>query len=95
MASVMEHIHPNGEVRAFRVQVHDHGSFLAVSTYVNDESPGTSSVSFFTHSREEVDTIMRGMAAAVREWFREPEPDYDAIAAEMAEDAYMESVRGI
>jgi hypothetical protein len=86
MATFTQNIHPTGGVQSASVTVKGYNDFYVVALYVGDTEPGTSDVAVFCWNRDEVDTIMRGMAAAVRQWFgkSEPEPDYDAIAAEMA-----------
>ena len=52
---------------------------------------------YFMNDREKVDQIMAGMAHAAAEYFssrNEPEPDWDAIAAEMDEDYHSEEALG-
>lgn len=97
MATMTQNIHPTEGIRSARVTVNGYSDFYAVSLYFRDGAPGETDVSVFCWKREEVDTIMRAMAAAVRDYFPEPEPemDYESIAAEMDADLYTESVRGI
>ena len=50
-------------------------------------------VTYYMDTRDQADQIMAGMAHAAAEYFssrNEPEPDWDAIAAEMEEDYHSE-----
>ena len=72
-------------------------TYSTVDIDVRDESNGFYKVHLFCESESEMIIIMTAMAKAVREYFgdAEPEPDYEAIASEMATDLYMETVRGV
>lgn len=70
--------------------------FSVVKVEVRDEDGHLHMINIFV-DEEGANCLMRTMAAAAREHFgnAEPEPDYDAIAAEMEEDRYAESSRGL
>jgi hypothetical protein len=76
--------------------VEDHPEFSLVIVEVRDEDGHRHLMNIFL-DEEGADCLMLAMATAAREHFgsAEPEPDYDAIAAEMEEDRYAEASRGL
>jgi hypothetical protein len=86
-----------GNVKTAVVAVNRYSTFMTVDVNVKDTDHNGYEVVLFPRSEEDVAVIMAAMAKAVREYFgdAEPEPDYEAIASEMATDLYMETVRGV
>ena len=96
MAIITTNVHPNEVVKA-EVVVDRHKGFTTVDVEVRDKNHNNHKVNIFCHNHAEVDVIMSAMAKAVREYYgnAEPEPDWDAIAAEMGAERHMEEVRGL
>lgn len=89
-------IHPNG---IDKVSVEDASGvgYRCVQISVRGEKSGYHTLSVFCETESDVAIIMAAMAKAVRGYYAdaEPEPDWEAIAAEMDSDLYRETVRGI
>lgn len=89
-------IQPNDVDKAL-VRVIRLSTVTTVRLQVTDKAYNHHTTTIFCHNDSEVDAIMAAMAAAAREHFgnAEPEPDWDAVAAEMDTERHMEDARGI
>ena len=83
-------------VAAIKINPGESSEFSVVKVEVRDEDGHRHLVNIFV-DEEGANCLMLAMASAAREHFgnAEPEPDYDAIAAEMEEDRYAEASRGL
>lgn len=86
MAITMTNIVTEG-IRYATVEPKHYDEFSVVSMTVSCKEGGYTTVTFHAPSPDDVAAIMAGMAKAVREYYAdaEPEPDWEAIAAEMDE----------
>lgn len=72
-------------------------NYCTVDIVVREKNNGSYKIHLFCEDEAEMAIIMAAMAKAVRDYYgnAEPEPDWEAIAAEMAEDRHREVEAGI
>ena len=79
-------VQPDG-YRNVTSEMRHHATFTAVNVTVRDADHNATEVTFFCQNASDLDTLMAALSRLVRDYYAdaEPEPDWEAIAAEYDE----------